>query len=50
MSKFISYSNLSSSFSAFASKLSSVEITKNVQDALEIPKWREAVLEEMRAL
>jgi hypothetical protein len=27
-----------------------VEIPKNVQDALEIPKWREAVLEEMRAL
>jgi hypothetical protein len=50
MSNFISYSNLSSSFSAFTSKLSSVEIPKNVQDALEIPKWREAVLEEMRAL
>jgi hypothetical protein len=50
MSNFISYSNLSSSFSTFTSKLSSVEIPKNVQDALEIPKWREAVLEEMRAL
>ena len=50
MSNFISYSNLSSSFSAFTSKLSSVEIPKNVQDALEIPKWREAVLEEMKAL
>ncbi|WJX66879.1 hypothetical protein P8452_51386 [Trifolium repens] len=50
MSNFISYSNLSSSFSAFTSKLSSVEIPKNVQDALEIPKWREAVLEEMKTL
>jgi hypothetical protein len=50
MSNFISYSNLSSSFSAFTSKLSSVEIPKNVQDTLEIQKWREDVLEEMRAL
>ncbi|PNX73271.1 pentatricopeptide repeat-containing protein mitochondrial-like [Trifolium pratense] len=50
LSNFISYSNLSSSFSAFTSKLSSVEIPKNVQVALEVPKWREAVLEEMRAL
>lgn len=50
ISNFISYSNLSSSLSAFTSKLSSVEIPKNVQVALEIPKWREAVLEEMTAL
>ncbi|CAJ2646885.1 unnamed protein product [Trifolium pratense] len=50
LSNFISYSNLSSSFSAFTSKLSSVEIPKNVQVALEVPKWREAVLEEMKAL
>lgn len=40
MSNFISYSNLSSSLSAFTSKLSSVEI----------PKWKEVVLEEMKAL
>ncbi|CAJ2657582.1 unnamed protein product [Trifolium pratense] len=50
LSNFISYSKLSSSFSAFTSKLSSVEIPKNVQVALEVPKWREAVLEEMKAL
>jgi len=50
MSNFISYSNLSSSLSAFTSKLSSVEIPKSVQVALEIPKWREVVLEEMKAL
>jgi len=35
MSNFISYSNFSSSLSAFTSKLSSVEI----------PKWRESILE-----
>ena len=49
-SNFVSYSNLSSPLSAFTSKLSSVEIPKNVQVALEIPKWREAVFEEMKAL
>jgi len=38
MSNFISDSNLSSSLSAFTSKLSSVEIPKSVQVALEIPK------------
>ncbi|KAK2441169.1 hypothetical protein QL285_012497 [Trifolium repens] len=50
LSNFISYSNLSSLFSAFTSKLSSVEIPKNVQVSLEVPKWREVVLEEMKAL
>jgi len=50
MSNFISYSNLFSSFSAFTSQLSSVEIPKNVQDALEVPKWRKVVFEEMKAL
>ena len=34
----------------FISQLSSVEIPKNVQDALNIPKWKKTVLEEMRAL
>ena len=36
--------------SAFTSKLSSVEIPKSVQVAREIPKWREVILEEMKAL
>ena len=50
MCKFVSYSNLSTSFAAFTSQLSAVEIPKNVQKALKIPKLKEAVLEEMRAL
>ena len=50
MSKFVSYSNLSSSFAAFTSQLSAVEIHKNVQETLKTPKWKEVVLEEMRAL
>ncbi|XP_050895926.1 uncharacterized mitochondrial protein AtMg00820-like [Lathyrus oleraceus] len=36
--------------SAFTSRLSSVEIPKSVHVALQIPKWREAILEEMKAL
>ena len=36
-SNFMSYKNLSSSMVAFTSQLSSVEILKNVQDALKIP-------------
>jgi len=50
LSNFVSYSNLSSSFVAFTSNLSSVQIPKNVQEALEIPKWKEAVFEEIKAL
>ena len=37
-SKFVSYRNLSSSFSAFTSQLSRVEIPKTVQDALKVQK------------
>ena len=50
MSNFVSYKNLSPSFSAFTTHLSLVEIPKTVQEALQVPKWKEAVLEEMRAL
>ena len=28
----------------------SLEISKNIQDVLHVPKWREAVKEEMRPL
>lgn len=50
MSKFVSYKNLSRLFSAFTSHISCVEIPKTVHDALNVPEWKEAVLEEMRAL
>lgn len=50
MSKFVSYKNLSSSFFAFTSQLSCVEIPKNVKDALQVPVWKDVVLEEMRVL
>ncbi|KAL3520399.1 hypothetical protein ACH5RR_018548 [Cinchona calisaya] len=50
MSKFVSCENLSPMFSAFTPQLSSVEIPKNVQDALKVPEWKQAILEEMTAL
>ena len=50
ISMFMSYKKLSPSYSAFTSQLSSVEIPKNVQDALRVPEWKEAILGELRAL
>lgn len=50
ISKFISYSNLSPSLHAFTSSLSSVFIPRSIEEALSIPEWKVAVLEEMHAL
>lgn len=49
ISNFISYNALSKRFCSFTSILDSKEIPKNIQEALEVPKWREAVMEEMQA-
>ncbi|KAL6331881.1 hypothetical protein AAG906_020228 [Vitis piasezkii] len=35
---------------AFTTNLDRIQIPKNIQEALEIPEWREAVMEEIRAL
>ena len=48
--KFVSYHRLNQSFKAFTTNLSNVNTLKTTQDALESPKWREAMLEETRAL
>ena len=50
MSHFVSYKKLSPCFRAFVTQLSHVEIPKSTRDALQVPEWKEAVLEEMRAL
>jgi len=50
ISKFVSYQHLSPSYRSFVSKLSSVSIPQNLQEAISDPKWREATQEEMRAL
>ena len=48
--KFVSYSKLSPSFLAFTKKLSEEEIPNSIHEALSVPRWKNAVLEEMRAL
>lgn len=48
--KFMSYSNLSPSFAALTSQMSSGENSKNIQEALEVSKWTEVVLVERRTL
>ena len=45
--KFVSYNTLSTGYHAFTSNLDRVKIPKNIQEALEILDWKEAVMEEM---
>jgi len=50
LSNFLSYDRLSPSYRAFASFLSYKSIPKNWMKAVENIKWKEAMVEEMRAL
>ncbi|KAG8488956.1 hypothetical protein CXB51_016958 [Gossypium anomalum] len=50
ISRFVSYGNLSKSYNAFVSNVDSVETPKNIEEALKSTKWRQAVLEEIKAL
>ena len=50
MYSFLSYNNLSSKFRAFTASLDTISIPKNIYVAMEIPEWKAAVMEEMRAL
>jgi len=50
VSDFVSYQHLSSPYRSFVSKLSSMSIPRNLQEALSDPKWRTAMHEEMEAL
>ncbi|RVX11046.1 Retrovirus-related Pol polyprotein from transposon TNT 1-94 [Vitis vinifera] len=50
ISKFVSYNALSTKCHAFTTHLDRIQIPKNIQEVLEIPEWREAVMEEIRAL
>ncbi|KAM0944859.1 putative RNA-directed DNA polymerase [Dioscorea sansibarensis] len=50
MSQYVSYTNLSPKFSAFSTNVSQVQIPTTIQDALNRPEWKTAVLEELRAL
>lgn len=50
IANFISYKHCSPSFQSFISSLDSISIPTNWKTAKEDPKWKEAMLEEMRAL
>lgn len=50
ISKFVSYHQLSHSYIFYANNLFAVEIPKDIQDTLKVPKWRKVVLEEMDTL
>ncbi|KAG8491054.1 hypothetical protein CXB51_014208 [Gossypium anomalum] len=50
ISQFVSYGNLSKSYKAFVTNVDSVKTQKNIEEALESAKWRQAVMEEMKAL
>ena len=48
--KFVSYNALSAKCRAFMTNIDRIQISKNIQKALEISEWREVVMEEIRAL
>lgn len=48
--KYLSYEALSPSYRAFIANVDDVSIPKNIYEALKTPGWKEAVLEEMKAL
>ena len=50
MSNYLSYSNLSTAFRAFIEKIEVTKVPRNIQEALKSPKWKAAILEEMKAL
>ncbi|CAL5366916.1 unnamed protein product [Camellia sinensis] len=50
ISKFVSYDSLSSTYRAFVSSLSSVCIPQGWKEAINDPKWKVAMVEEMQAL
>ncbi|KAA0053629.1 Beta-galactosidase [Cucumis melo var. makuwa] len=47
---YVSYDNLSPQFRAFTASLDSTIIPKNIYTALECPEWKNAVMEEIKAL
>lgn len=50
ISNFVSYHKLSPDFKAFSTRIMDDELPKSIHEALEVPRWREAVFEELKAL
>ncbi|RVW74376.1 Retrovirus-related Pol polyprotein from transposon TNT 1-94 [Vitis vinifera] len=49
ISNYLSYNNLSSSYRALSEKIIATEVPTSIHEALKIPKWKAAVMEEMQA-
>ncbi|XP_038895108.1 uncharacterized mitochondrial protein AtMg00820-like [Benincasa hispida] len=47
---FLTYNNLSPGFKAFTTQLDALTIPTSVHAAIEVPEWKAAIMEEMRAL
>ena len=50
LSNYLSYHYLSQSHKSFLTSLDAIVIPKSMEGALKDPKWKETILEEMRAL
>src|SRR4051812_46726440 len=50
ISNVVSLESLSPQFKAFTTSLLSADISKHWKDAMEVPKWKATMLEEMHAL
>ena len=50
MAHYVGYNHLTNSMKTFVANLANVEIPKDIQEAMKKREWRQAVLEEMRAL
>ena len=50
INNYVSYHRLSKKSMTFVNQLSIVSIPNNVQEALKDPKWREPMIEEMKAI
>ena len=50
ISNYLSHNHLSPAYRVISEKILNTETPKNIQEALEVPEWRDAVFEEMRAL
>jgi len=50
ISIYLTYSKLSSDFRVFITKVDEIQVPKDIHEAVQDPKWKEVVLEEMKAL
>ena len=50
ISKYVSYQNLSQNHRAFTSKITNLFVPRNIEEALDDPNWKLAVLDELNAL